>query len=66
MFCLRTASMRAGTLLERPNDILINAAHQQIGHRTTPKLNAINDSIVLAVRQGYSHSMVPGGLPVMS
>jgi hypothetical protein len=37
--------MRSGTLLERSHKVLINAAHDQIGHFTSPELDDINDFI---------------------
>jgi hypothetical protein len=32
MFGLRAATMRTGTLLERPHKLFIDAAYQQVGH----------------------------------
>jgi hypothetical protein len=43
-----TSAMRASTLLERPDDCFINAAHQQISHDVLPPENLI--SVIAAMR----------------
>jgi hypothetical protein len=48
MFRFRAPAMRPGALLERTDDLVIDSAHQQIGHISGSKGYAINDSIDLA------------------
>jgi hypothetical protein len=43
--------MRPRALLERPNDLVIDSAHQQIGHTHSSKIDAINDIIDPSRRQ---------------
>jgi hypothetical protein len=38
MFGLCTASMRSGSLLERPHKLFIDTTHQQVSHLTAPKV----------------------------
>jgi hypothetical protein len=61
MFRFRAPAMRPGALLERPGDLVIDSADQQIGHIPAPRTGDINDSI--DITRGKSGRVSAPGRP---